>query len=69
MMRAKSAKVTVWNAKDIDASPTCIGLAGSPTQVVKIFTPAPRQGGQVFQGESDEVAEKVVTLLKPDILG
>jgi electron transfer flavoprotein beta subunit len=69
MMRARSAKITVWTAVDIGADAASIGLVGSPTQVVKIFTPAPRQGGQIVQGEPDEVAQELVTLLKPDILG
>jgi electron transfer flavoprotein beta subunit len=69
MMRAKSAKITVWTANDLQANPNFIGLKGSPTQVVKIFTPPPRQGGQIFHGDTQESVEKVVGLLKDVITG
>ncbi|MFA6383880.1 MAG: electron transfer flavoprotein subunit beta, partial [Candidatus Omnitrophota bacterium] len=69
MMRAKSAKIIVWNAKDIEADPACLGLAGSPTNVVKIFTPPHRTGGQMITGETNEITTKVVGLLKDVITG
>lgn len=67
MMRAKSAKITVWSQKELGLDSQGIGLCGSPTQVVKIFTPAPRVGGQVLTGEVPEIAEKVVELLRNEI--
>ena len=39
MMRAKSARITLLTQKELDLDPQAIGLCGSPTQVVKIFTP------------------------------
>ena len=69
MIRAKQAKITTWTAKDIQAEPFSIGLAGSPTQVVKIFTPSPRPGGQIFKGDTQEAVEKVSSLLKEIIIG
>ena len=67
MMRAKSAKVALWTQKELNLDPQKIGLSGSPTQVVKIFTPSPRIGGQILKGETLEVAEKLVALLKNEI--
>jgi electron transfer flavoprotein beta subunit len=67
LMRAKSAKVTLLSQKELNLDPKKIGLCGSPTQVVKIFTPAPRVGGQILRGETQEVVEKLVDLLKHDI--
>jgi electron transfer flavoprotein beta subunit len=67
MMRAKSAKIVQWTAADINCEPKNIGLDGSPTRVVKIFTPAPRKGGEMLKGDAAELAEKVGVLLK-DIL-
>jgi electron transfer flavoprotein beta subunit len=69
MMRAKQAKITTWTANDLQANPDYIGLKGSPTQVVKIFTPPPRQGGQIFHGDTQEAVEKVAGLLKDVIIG
>ena len=67
MMRAKSAKVTLWTQKELNLDPQKIGLTGSPTQVVKIFTPPSRMGGQILKGETLEVADKLVALLKNEI--
>jgi len=68
MMKAKSAKIAKWNAEDIDADPKNLGLEGSPTRVVKIFTPPPRKGGEMLKGDAAEIAEKLGELLKDIIL-
>lgn len=67
-MRAKSANITKWSAKDLDVESKCLGLSGSPTRVVRIFTPTPRQGGQKFTGDAGELAEKLVGLLKDEVI-
>jgi len=67
-MRAKSAKITVWSAKDLDVELDSLGLKGSPTEVVKIFTPSPRQGGQILNGDPIEVCNKLIDSLKNDVL-
>ena len=67
MMRAKSAKIIVYTQKDLNLDPQSIGLCGSPTQVVKIFTPPQRAGGQMLQGEVPEIAAKLVDLIKGEV--
>jgi electron transfer flavoprotein beta subunit len=67
MMRAKQAKITLWTQKELNLNPQSIGLCGSPTQVVKIFTPPPRTGGQVLRGDAGEVAAQLVELLKNEV--
>jgi electron transfer flavoprotein beta subunit len=67
-MRSKKAEVLKWTSQDIGADPERIGLNGSPTQVIKIFTPPPRKGGQMLEGESEEVVDKLSNILK-DIIG
>jgi electron transfer flavoprotein beta subunit len=67
MMRAKSAKIIIWTQKELNLDPQGIGLCGSPTQVVKIFTPPQRQGGQILSGEAVEIAEELADLLKNEI--
>jgi electron transfer flavoprotein beta subunit len=69
MMRAKSAKITTWNAKDIGVEANEVGLSGSRTTVVKIFTPPHRTGGQKLTGETPEIVEQLVKLLKSEITG
>ncbi len=68
MMRSKSAKIAQWTAADINADPKNIGLDGSPTRVVKIFTPPPRKGGEMLKGDSAEVSRKLADLLKDVVI-
>lgn len=67
MLRAKSAKIMLWTQKELSLDSQSIGLCGSPTQVIKIFNPPPRTGGQKLTGETQEVVEKLVELLKNEI--
>jgi hypothetical protein len=62
-MRAKSAQITVWTAKDLNIDTERTGLNGSPTQVMRIFTPPKPLGGKILQGEvKDSVAQLLVEL-------
>jgi electron transfer flavoprotein beta subunit len=63
-MNAKKAEITVWKAADVDAREDMIGLIGSPTQVIKIFSPPHREGGDKWTGEPPELADKLADLLK-----
>jgi electron transfer flavoprotein beta subunit len=64
MMRAKRAEIKTLKAEDIQADSKNIGLNGSPTQVVKIFTPPPKSGGEKLEGELNEIIDKLVGKLK-----
>lgn len=66
-MKAKSAKITVWKNSDLGIAPDEIGLEGSPTRVVKIFTPPKKEGGEIIQGEPQEAVDKLFEQIK-DIL-
>jgi electron transfer flavoprotein beta subunit len=68
MMKAKAARITKFSAADLGCDPAKIGLAGSPTRVVKIFTPPPRKGGEILKGDAGEVAARLTELLKDVIL-
>lgn len=63
-MNAKKAEIPVWTAVDIGVPEDKVGLAGSPTQVVRIFSPPHRKGGEKWTGEPSDLAEKLVSLLK-----
>ncbi len=68
MMKAKSAKIMKWTAEDIEADPKSLGLDGSPTRVVKIFSPPPRKGGEMISGDATEVSQELVALLKDMVI-
>jgi electron transfer flavoprotein beta subunit len=66
-MRARRAVIPGWTHKDLGLLPEKIGLSGSPTQVVKIFTPPARPRGQIFHNQPDEAVERLVEALKSEI--
>ena len=67
-LAAKKAQIPTWKAADLACDPACIGLEGSPTKVVRIFTPAPRGGGMIFTGEPAEIVPKIAEKLKDVVL-
>lgn len=56
--------VKVWNLKDVDVDPECIGLKGSPTKVIKSFTKGAKSAGKVFNLDPQESAELIVEKMK-----
>ncbi len=68
-MRSKKAEIPTWTAEDLMCDEAKIGLDGSPTRVVKIFTPTPREGGQMLKGEPQEVSKELAGLLKDIVIG
>lgn len=67
-MRAKSAAIVKWTAQDLGCNPAQVGLDGSPTRVIKIFTPPARKGGEILRGETEEAAARLADLLKDELL-
>jgi electron transfer flavoprotein beta subunit len=63
-MRAKKAGITRWTAADIEAEEEYLGLAGSPTQVNKIFAPEARADREMLDGTPEEQADKLVGKLR-----
>ena len=60
--RATKMQIPVWGAGDLantDASK--LGLKGSPTQVVKVFSPPKREGKvEMIQGESPDQTASIL---------
>jgi len=54
---AKSTQLTVWNADDLELPAEEIGLNGSPTQVVKIFSPDLEKEGEIHELPAEEAVE------------
>ncbi len=60
-MLAMKKQIVIWNKDKLEINLDRIGLTGSPTQVIKIFTPPKTPRGKIFEGEGREA---VVSLLK-----
>lgn len=64
VLKAKKAKIPLWKAADLDLGEGRIGLDGSPTRVIKIFTPEPQGQGEVLKGNLFEQVEALVNRLQ-----
>jgi electron transfer flavoprotein beta subunit len=63
-IKAKSVEIPHWGLDDIEAEEERVGLSGSPTKVIEIFTPERKKSGEKFMGTKEEAAEKIVKFLK-----
>ncbi len=63
-MKAKKQEITTWIKDDLELDAERIGLTGSPTQVMKIFTPPRPGGGKIFQGEVNEAVAALIGALQ-----
>lgn len=63
-MRARKYTPIIWGKRDLEVAEGKIGLRGSPTRVIKIFTPPPRPGGIILKGTKEEVVEKLSEIIK-----
>ena len=63
-MAAKKAEIVTWGFDDLGVAEEQLGLNGSPTQVMKIFTPPKPEGGKVFEGEPNETVKQLFSELK-----
>jgi electron transfer flavoprotein beta subunit len=62
-LQARRSPVTIWGSRDLAGDPSRYGLAGSPTQVVRVFTPEPPGRGEVITGSPERQAERLLEKL------
>jgi electron transfer flavoprotein beta subunit len=71
LMRAVQHEPQVWNKANLTLEENLLGLKGSPTQVVKIFTPPLRAAGKLLSTSEAEILRVVTELLpliKPEAI-
>ncbi len=56
--------VHILTAQDLKANPERLGLSGSPTQVLDVFTPEYKGKHDVLAGPADQVVDQLVSILK-----
>ena len=59
-MKAKKAEIDIWTRESISAQESRCGLDGSPTNVIKIFTPTRQVEGEIIEGETTEQQVKAL---------
>ncbi|MBM4403982.1 MAG: electron transfer flavoprotein subunit beta/FixA family protein [Candidatus Cloacimonetes bacterium] len=57
---AKTMELTRWNCDDLDIDEKEVGLNGSPTQVIKIFTPKIEKKTERCEGTPSEAVEVII---------
>jgi electron transfer flavoprotein beta subunit len=62
---ADADRLTVWNARDLNADPDCTGLAGSPTAVTGLAAASLRERKKIrIDGSQEEIIEKLAELIR-----
>jgi electron transfer flavoprotein beta subunit len=64
IMKSKSVAIATWGVKDLGIDPNTVGLAGSSTQVVKIFFPQRVSQAEVLTGDAAAQVDKLLEKLK-----
>lgn len=64
MIRAQKSEITFWNAEDLGADKSKIGLEGSPTQVVETYIPETDTTKEMLTGTPRVQAQKLVERLE-----
>jgi electron transfer flavoprotein beta subunit len=62
-LKAKKTEIQKITSNDLDADLGKLGLEGSPTRVVKIFTPTRQTAGEIVEGSPEELAERILQKL------
>ncbi|HCT65525.1 MAG TPA: electron transfer flavoprotein subunit beta [Lachnospiraceae bacterium] len=60
---SQTASLEILTAQDISADITKTGLNGSPTQVVKTFTPVQENTSVEFKGNAKKIAKQIASVL------
>ncbi|MFH0876757.1 MAG: electron transfer flavoprotein subunit beta/FixA family protein [Candidatus Omnitrophota bacterium] len=63
IIRSKNIKIQLLGAQQLDCEEDRLGLKGSPTQVIKIFSPQRRAGGEIFNGPAEDAVQNLIEIL------
>lgn len=66
VVKARKTEIPTLTIEDIGADPDRCGLSGSPTNVVRVFTPDRHREGEKLEGEAPEVAKSLLEKLRED---
>ena len=63
-LRARQVTIKTLSAHDLGLASDIVGLSGSPTRVIRVFTPPKPGGGKVFTGEPREAVANLLRALQ-----
>ncbi len=61
--KAAKAEIPTWTIEDLPLERAKCGLEGSPTEVIRVFTPEQRGGGEILEGELTETIPLLIDQL------
>ena len=64
----EKAPIDIWNAADIGVKAFQVGMRGSMTEVIDVFTPKFKRKGKILKGSSKDVVDKLLSELKENNL-
>ncbi|MBW1841513.1 MAG: electron transfer flavoprotein subunit beta/FixA family protein [Deltaproteobacteria bacterium] len=62
--KVSSMEIPVYGADDLGLSPETIGGSGSRVKRVDYFVADPGEGAEILEGDTDEIIDKLIELLK-----
>ncbi|HHY14232.1 MAG TPA: electron transfer flavoprotein subunit beta/FixA family protein, partial [Thermoanaerobacterales bacterium] len=64
IIKSGKKQIMEWCAEELDADEDKIGLSGSPTRVIRTFSPERTSQVEMLTGETDEVVHQLVEKLR-----
>ncbi len=62
--KVASVDIPVWGASDLGLDTSNVGAAGAGVKRIDYFVPELGEGAEILEGSSEEIAEKLIDLLK-----
>jgi electron transfer flavoprotein beta subunit len=62
--KVASVDIPVWGAADLGIDPALVGESGAKVKRIDYFIPEMGEGAEILEGSSEEIAEKLIDLLK-----
>jgi electron transfer flavoprotein beta subunit len=62
--KVASIDIPVWGASDLGISPDAVGTGGARAKRMDYFVPELGEGAEILEGSSEEIAEKLIEILK-----
>ena len=62
--KVASVDIPVWGASDLGIDPANVGESGAKVKRIDYFIPEMGEGAEILEGSSEEIAEKLIDLLK-----
>jgi electron transfer flavoprotein alpha/beta subunit len=66
VMKARKTEIPALTAAEIGADPERCGLSGSPTNVVRVFSPQRHRKGERLEGEVPDMVKTLIDKLRTD---